>query len=330
MLQLENKTPFAANMTIFPNELGIETLYLIVKASFYIGDKWTLLEDQLPPVEADVYYGEPETSSLKYASDYHVGKPSTDIIMNGLACAPGNEEVTKLDVSLQVDSLRKTVQVYGNREWQNGLISNPQPFVTMPLVYEKAFGGSHFIDGELDSADQRNPLGLGYAGSRNVSEMNGVQLPNLEDPAHLILSHEDKPTPACFGYIPPGWEPRVKFVGTYDDVWQNQRAPYLPEDFDNRFLNMAHPDLVSSSYLQGGESVSIYGMHPDGEMKFNLPVVNIHSSVNIGNEEHSTKLNLETVLLEPNQIRLSMVWRAAYPCDKKALKIKKVKVALKR
>ncbi len=330
MLQLENKTPFAANMALFPNEQGIDTLYLIVKASFHIGEKWTLLEKQPAPVEADVYYGEPETSSLQYASDYHVGKPSTDIIMNGLACAPDKQQVSQLDVQLQVDNLAKVVRVFGNRQWDGGYITQPEPFTTMPMVYEKSYGGVHIIDGEVDSSEKRNPIGMGYAGGRNDSEMSGVSLPNLEDPGNLIRSIQDTPNPACFGFLCPGWEPRVKYVGTYDAVWETERAPYLPEDFDRRFFNMAHPDLVAAGYLKGGESVNISGMHPKGNIKFNLPSVSLGASISIENNEDLLPFNLETVLLEPNKLQMSMVWRAAYTCDKKALKIKSIKVALRR
>jgi hypothetical protein len=42
------------------------------------------------------------------------------------------------------------------------------------------------------------------------------------------------------------------------------------------------------------------------------------------------EFNLETLLLEPNQLRFSMVWRAAMPCDKKMLKISEVKIATSR
>jgi hypothetical protein len=330
MLQLENKTPFAANMALFPNEHGVDTLYVIVKASFNIGDKWTLLEKQSPPVEADIYYGEPESSSLQYASDYHVGKPSTDIIMNGLACAPDKQEVTQMDVQLQVGNLGKKIRVFGSRQWDQGRITAPQPFTTMPMVYEKSYGGMHIIDGEIDSSEKRNPIGVGYSGNRSASEMTGVFLPNLEDPDNLIRTFDDAPNPACFGFLCPGWEPRVKYVGTYDELWQTERAPYLPEDFDKRFFNIAHPDLVATGYLKGGEDVFISGMHPDGNINFKLPSVSLGAAVHIANKEHSSPFNLETVLLEPNKLQLSMVWRAAYTCDKKALKIKSIKVSLKR
>ncbi|VAW59392.1 hypothetical protein MNBD_GAMMA11-1108, partial [hydrothermal vent metagenome] len=83
MLQLKNNTPFAADMALFPDEHGIDTLYLIVKASFKIGQQWTLADKQLPPVAIDEYWGEPEKSSLKSVSDFHIGKPTTDILMQG-------------------------------------------------------------------------------------------------------------------------------------------------------------------------------------------------------------------------------------------------------
>ncbi len=328
MLQLNNKTPFAASMALFPDPRGIDTIYLIVKANFNIGPKWTLLDEQLPPIEADVYWGEPESSSIKYASDFHTGKPNTDIIMTGLACAPNQQTVSQLDVGLSVGRVNKTVRVYGDRQWCNGLISDPAPFQTMPLVYEKSFGGMHLVDGEVDSADARNPLGCGFAGNRSAKQMHGVPLPNLEDPRDLIREHSQTPEPACFGYCSPAWEPRVNYAGTYDENWQTQRAPYLPEDFDSRFFNMAHPELVYPGYLQGGEVASITGMHPVGELNFELPKVKLSSRFKMEEQLNSADFNLETLHIEPNLLQLSMTWRAAYPCDKKSLKIEEIHVSL--
>ncbi len=329
MLQLNNKTPFAASMALFPNQQGIDTLYVMVRSSFNIGPQWTLVDEQLPPVEADVYWGEPESSSLQFASDYHIGKPTTDIVMTGLSCTPGKETVKQLDVSLAVGHLKKTVRVYGDRQWFDGRVSDPEPFQTMLLVYEKAFGGLYLNEGKVDSAEERNPIGCGYAGGRSTKEMNGVPLPNLEDPGQLISDPGDAPTPACFGYCSPAWQPRASFAGTYNEQWQTHRAPYLPDDFDNRFLNMAHPDLIYPEYLQGGESVSISGMHPNGDLHFDLPRLRLSSEFKFASRTDSESFNLETLHLEPNLLQLSMVWRAAYPCDKKALKIEEIIVSLK-
>jgi hypothetical protein len=329
MLQLKNSTPFAANMALFPNEQGVDTLYLMVKASFKIGSKWVLADEQIPPVEADEYWGEPNESSLKYASDYHIGKPATDIVMLGNAYAPNATPVKQLDVSLEVGKVNKTVRVFGNRVWKNGSIAAAEPFQTMPMIYEKAFGGSHITD-EVNLIDEKNPVGSGYVGKRSVSEMNNIALPNLEDPAMLIQKISDQPEPACFAFSSPTWKPRVNFVGTYDKTWQTQRAPYLPEDFNRRFLNMAHRSLIYPGYLEGGEQVRITNMHSSGDMQFNLPRVNIVSEVEVSNQLANPAFTLETLLIEPNQLQLSMVWRAALQCDKQTLKIKDISISLSR
>jgi hypothetical protein len=160
--------------------------------------------------------------------------------------------------------------------------------------------------------------------------MNGVPLPNLEDPNNLILDPMQQPEPACFGIIAGHWLPRSRYAGTYDENWQTNRAPYLPEDFDKRFLSMAHPDLVYTGYLRGGEPVEITHMHPRGTIKFNIPTVKLKTAVTMDGISVQPVFNLETVIIEPNQLKLGMVWRAALQCDKKALKISDVKIALAR
>ena len=328
MLQLENSTPFAAAMTMYPNEAGVDTLFLIVKAGFNIGQKWTLAEEQTPPHNEDKYWGEPDQSSLKFASDFHLGKPATDIVMTGQACAPDGQNVKQLDVSLSVGQVGKTIRVFGDREWHDGRITSPKPFQTMPMVYERAYGGVYKLDGATRSSEERNPVGCGFSGDRPVNDMNGVALPNLEDPANLIQQPLDQPAPSCFAYSSASWQPRASYAGTYDQSWQQQRAPYLPDDFDKRFLNYAHSDLIYPGYLSGGESVKISNMHADGEIQFNLPQVKLVSEVSIDNSIQSPSFSMETLVLEPNRLQLSMVWRASMSCDKKFLKIKQAKIRM--
>lgn len=328
MLQLDNTTPFAANMALFPNEEAIDTLYILVKATFNIGKQWTLADEQLPPVEGDEYWTEPGKSSIKYASDYHTGKASSDIIMLGHAFAPNNQEVNQLDVSLTVGQVHKTVRVFGDRYWQDGRITAPKPFRTMAMVYEKAYGGVHIADGQVVAAEERNPVGRGFVGQRKPEEMNGVPLPNLEDPNNLIQDPMQQPEPACFGAIAGHWMPRSQYAGTYDEAWQSGRAPYLPEDFDKRFYSMAHPDLIYPEFLRGGEPVEISSMHPRGTIKFILPTVRLKTDITVAGSSVQPAFNLETLIIEPNQLKLGMVWRAAMQCDKKSLKISDVRVTM--
>ena len=37
-------------------------------------------------------------------------------------------------------------------------------------------------------------------------------------------------------------------------------------------------------------------------------------------------LNMDTLLLEPNALQMSLVWRGAVPCDKKSLKIRHIRI----
>ena len=100
MLQLKNKTPFSAQLTLFPNQQGIDSLYIIVKATFIIGQQWTLAEKQIPPQAEDEYWSEnPENSSIKKASEIHIGKPATDIIVLGNAHAAEGKKVSHMNVA---------------------------------------------------------------------------------------------------------------------------------------------------------------------------------------------------------------------------------------
>lgn len=330
MLQLKNNTSFNTGFALFPDVHGIDNLYIMAKATFLIGDQWTLAEQQLPLYQGDEYWGEPGESSLKNLDEHHIGKPATDILMYGLACSPGQRPVRQMDVGLEVGVLRKVIRVFGDRHWQNQQISQPQPFVNMPIVYERAFGGRDLHNGQLRAVELRNPVGKGFCGGRADTEMEGIALPNLESSTALIRHWQDKPEPVGFGPIAPNWPPRANLGGTYDQQWQQQRAPYLPDDFDPRFLNAAPPDQIYPGFLRGGESVRILGMHPDGDFQFNLPYVNLANKVVIKGELLSAPFRLETLALYPNQKQIAMTWRAAISCDKRILNIENITVSLTR
>jgi hypothetical protein len=160
--------------------------------------------------------------------------------------------------------------------------------------------------------------------------MDGTALPNIEEPNQLVQYYNDTPIPAGFGYCSPSWLPRRQFAGTYDEAWQKSRAPYLPLDFDNRFLNAAHPDLVYPGYLKGGESFTISNMHPDGEINAILPELSLLCDINLKGQSHKPPMNLETLIFEPNKKQVSMVWRAALECDKNVLNIREINLKLSR
>ncbi|NMO15905.1 DUF2169 domain-containing protein [Pyxidicoccus fallax] len=336
MLQLQNDTPFIANIAILPDERGVDTAYVTVKATFDLqGGAPRVAAKQRPLVVSDEFWGTPGQSSLKYASEVHLLKPHTDVVLIGEAHAPGGRPVESCLVGVRVGELRKVIQVFGDRQWSRGVmaprISSPVPFVTLPLVYERAFGGTHVVDPEKQQvlAELRNPVGVGFRGKRSHSEMLGTRLPNLEDPSNLIQSVADNPRPFGVGHVPPSWAPRVSLAGTYNDTWRMTRAPYLPLDFKREFFQTASEGLRSSGHLKGGEPVELVNVSPEGALRFALPRCALGVSLYIARERHDPPVQLETVQLEPGHKRLCMLWRSAVPCDKKALKVRLAHIQLK-
>lgn len=334
MLQLRNSTPFVVGIHPLANEKGRESLYIAIKATFEIKTVPEIAAEQLPLIHEDEYRDEPGDSSLRYASEIHLTKPATDVVMEGCAQAPDRRRVNWLDVVLSVGKLAKTVRVFGDRQWDGGLVAQkatkPEPFEVMPLIYERAFGGRHEVDVEKGEVlwEERNPVGRGFRGERRRREMVGLELANLEDPRHLISGISDRPPPAGFGFVAPSWYPRYTFAGTYDESWQRERVPYLPEDFDPRFFNVAHPDLVCRGYLRGGEPVRVRNASPHGPLRFALPECRLDAAVRIRGRTERPALHLETVLLEPEEPRLVMLWRGMVECRKSGLEVERVDVRL--
>ena len=327
MLQFKNETPFQGTIYLMPDAEGIDTLFGVVKGTFVLGERLALVEKQVPVTLADEHHGEPARSSIKNPSNVSLTKPATDVLLLGSACAPGGRPTTYMDVSLTAGPLQKIVRVFGDRAWRGSVstsASDPAPFVRMPLVWERAYGGMDHR-GEEPRAEPRNPVGAGYRAKDGDKPLDGLPLPNLEDPTDLVTSPGQHPAPACFGPICAHWQPRVQYAGTYDERWQQERAPYLPQDFDPRFLQVAPPGLVAPGYLQPGDWIDVRGATPSGTLRVDLPPVRIQITYVVGGSPQPVAANLDTVLIEPDEGRLVLVWRAALRCDKKAWRVDEVR-----
>ena len=128
--------------------------------------------------------------------------------LNGRKTAPCGSATTanRPTVGMSVGGRQKVILVTGDRVWQRGQPSNPKPFESMPLVWERAFGGVH-RNGDKAQAEDRNPVGCGLMGGRSADDMEGMPVPNLEDPAAPLQQVGQTPAPACFAPIAPSWLP---------------------------------------------------------------------------------------------------------------------------
>ena len=125
----------------------------------------------------------------------------------------------------------------------------------------------------------------------------------------------DRPPPAGFGFYHRAWQPRAAYAGTFDEAWRVNRSPQLPQDFDYRYYNGAHPDLQAKGYLRGDESVELTHLTPEGHLEFDLPGVVPICSLRHKSNVETVRLNLDTVFIEPDERTFCLVWRGRSPSD---------------
>lgn len=324
MWALDNQTPFAADRSWVRDRNGAEIWLVAVKGTFNINPDGAVAvaDDQVKVQVASEYAGEPGKSSLLYESDLPRTKLTTDIIVNGHAYAPQGKPCESVNVSFRVGNLAKSLHVTGDRIWKGFSFfawkSSCQPFVKMPLVYERAFGGT---DAKLKKPkwDTRNPVGTGFAKRR--SHLIGQKVPNVYP--------KGGSQPAGFGAIAGHWTPRVKLAGTCGEKWQESRAPLLPEDFDDRFYQCAPRDQQTAQFLKGDEEVALINLTPGCNLMFRLPRVVLGFETDFGGEPVRHRANLHTVILEPDVPRVLMVWHTALPCHSRVTKLRKTRIIQK-
>jgi len=320
MPALENLTPFAATDFLSLTKEAEECLVLVVSGSFVLppagratDTPLAACEEQLPPATTDTYWGEPEKSSLRYESQSAYTRPGTDVLLHGQAWAPRGRKVTRTQVTVRVGALEKRATVTGTRVWYQSLMglsaSDALPFESLPLRYEYAFGGS-----TASGQEARNPVGRGfYARAKEALEK---PLPSIEVPEALVRGWAERPPPCGFGPVARHWRPRLDWAGTYDKAWVEKRAPLWPRDFDERFFHTAPDGLRAVTHLQGGEPVVLEGLSPDGPLAFTLPTSRLMARCTFAGRREKRRMVLDTVLLEPQERRLILTWRATFPAHR--------------
>ena len=313
---------------------GAEVWVVAVRGTFMIGPNGATepAEEQGEVCMAPKYREEPNNSSLLYDTDLPHKKLATDVLIHGHAYPPEGQPVTKIDVTLKVANINKTLRVMGDRVWEDSMfgvsLSKPRPFTKMPITYERAFGGrDETSDNPKDHGwDPRNPVGTGFA--TRHQHLVGKLAPNIEDPA-APLDGLRRARPASFGPIPGHWPPRVEFCGTYDAKWEEERLPLLPDDFDERFYQCAPPDQQVPSFLRGGELVELHNLSPRGLLRFRVPRVTLRFGTNFGSGDvRAHRGDLHTVILEPDIPRVILVWHTHLACHAKVLKLLSTRITV--
>lgn len=324
-LIVNNKWLKASVSTAF-DVTGQEHLVIVAKATWTIPGEGQRPKpiDPMPFSYSDQYAGEPGLSAMIYGSDFALHKPACDIVFDSHAhsAAP----IKELTAGFQLGSLTKAIRVHGNRYWKKRLgiwyLSDAEPFTQMPLHYDRAFGGC--LVRKPDNAQSpvdtylANPVGTGWATAATRHQLlnkPAASLEFLDDPIKNPLGNH---RPAALSAIGSHWQERAGFAGTMDEHWQKNVFPFLPEDFDSRFHQVA-PQDQQIPYPTDGESVVLINLIKNRpRVEFQLPAIG-KMPVRVLRKNYSSELlNAvpDTLFFETEKNRFSVVWRTHIPIQK--------------
>lgn len=323
---------------------------VLVKRSYDIRDGRPLAprEEAEPFLERDVYSppGDPEICTVLREDELAPYKPATDVVVIADAHAPGGRPVQMMTVGVEVAGRRKLLRVTGDRVARHRpgsppSVTEPVPFATMPIRYERAYGGR-----DLRSRPDRpfhyprNPLGCGVALCNIHDVVEGLRLPNIEDPEDLLtperIAIEDEarwnaqPLSQGFGWFQKTWYPRCSFVGAVpghvrsDEVMREEELGLVPHgqialargfrlpSFDVRFNNGASLGLAMPS-MPPGALIRLARLTPEGMLAFTLPERWPEVMLDIGLGENALPVALHTVSIRTEERQADLVWRGAHP-----------------
>lgn len=234
-----------------------------------------------------------------YPSDFAIYKVRADVVLTGHACAPKGAAPSVeagLTFGSEGNAFERRLVVFGDRTWASGpnapRASAPEPFVRMPLVHARAFGGTKY---------DQNPIGLGYP---DRMRRGPASLPNLEDPDRLLRTPNQSATPACFAPIPLAWKQRWASRGRNRAAW-----PCLPEELDWTLFQAA-PPAQQLAFLRGDEAFAIAGMRRDHPvLTGSLPGIRARGLLVRRGARAAIALHLDTVVFDLDAMTLQLIWR---------------------
>ena len=232
--------------------------------------------------------------------DEGVAKLTPEFLVHGAAYSTA-ECPSACATRVRLGDKEKTILAFGDRYWDGGRVSSPKNFESMPIEWQRAYGGMDFA---------ANPLGKGRG------EIEGVNLlPNLELAHSRILRPNQTVSPAGFGQLDLMHPQRKKYQGTYDASYLKEHSPGFAPDMDWRYFNMASEDQWMDHPLRGDEKFLLENLHPtqsriDGQLPgLRTRVFASYGLIAGGTKLKEIPLRLTTVWFFPHAERLILLFQ---------------------
>ncbi|BEM43854.1 hypothetical protein SME13J_24730 [Serratia marcescens] len=241
--------------------------------------------------------------------DLAIPKACAEFLATGNAYTHHQQDKTACAVKIQLDSLEKTLVVFGDRHWINDRPSTPLPFAEMRLDWRRAYGGTQFAD---------NPHGIG-ATPETFPQGRIHRLPNVEPLQGRLTSPRQSAQPASFDALDITWPRRFSRIGkNYDADWLKNGFPGFANDIDWRLFNMADDDqqFPQRDSLPPQAAYRIWNMHPSEPMQQgHLPPWRTRCFINRlrGGEAHFEEIAMRhtTVWFFPHREQMLLIYQGS-------------------
>jgi hypothetical protein len=320
-MDLVNCTEMAAGWSMGVDKDAREHVVVVVKGTFRIPsipDRTAhLAAEQAPLLLADTFTGAPGFSAPVHEADFALRKSKCDVLLEATGYAPHAQPAERVRIGVWIGNWSKFINVVGDRVWvEHGATlgpSRPMPFITMPISYDRAFGGIDSTDPDRVDAFLANPVGRGHGAVRSGQHLAGRALPNTEAPGIPVMLPWGGYRPVGLGPIGRGWQPRIDYAGTYDQEWIDNTFPFLPPDFDDRYFQAA-PDDQQIDFPRGNEEVTLLNLTPDARVSFRLPEIEMPVIfVPRRGDRVEIRGMLDTIVIAPDRNVVFLTWRASRP-----------------
>lgn len=229
--------------------------------------------------------------------DAGIPKDRGELLLSASGYAPGKIPIDHRRISAQAGSIRKELDLYGDRMWVKKATgwgkTQPQPFLSMPIAYSRSFGGKAY---------PQNPTGKGFS---ETPEDGPVALPNIESPLDPTVSPQSITLPGGLGALDITWSQRYSKTGSYQPGEIGDTPPPLPANADWTLYNQALPDQWLPGFWEGGEPFFLEGLNPDFDRQSGrLPSIKTRTFATLADGSKQSFLEIpmhpETVWLFPH------------------------------
>jgi hypothetical protein len=300
------------------DQRGVHCLLVVVKASFEVVRGRVVPTSEPAEIRAADEYSDPGNGStgLVAHGDLSEPKPLLDVIVRGFALPP--KPAIFHDVAVRFRQRTVPLRVHGQRFFEPDVvglkIGRAVAFEEQAITYDIAYGG---VSADLSEVEFRNPAGRGVA--TTGKELDGASAPQIEHPDRPHRRPSDKHEPVGYGPIPPHWAPRKDYYGAMADArYLEMIGPLVPENFDPRFHQQAHPTLQFVGHLQTGEELVTLGMTRGELFRFQVPAMQVRVRSIYDQRSVAIDCPVDTLFVEPHRGRLELTTRAMLPLGRSA------------